>query len=271
MKLQDMIRAKKEIIINLFCTLYGQEYYERFSILFDRVIFLFPTLYEEDKQQYLNELSQNYYTSPLSKSDLLERLQDKDCYATFIPMLQKKQEGIYQGTNFIVFSLANQTYLNQNLDTILLHELKHLFTYHVMIFSSSIITKVGVSCVEERYINGIPETMSAHFQIINEVLTEFDAEYLTALLHETTEIFPGEQAKPMIPYWYQDYFPLITSLSRKDQSLLRQIELDPDFSKMELLSDADLIGRLELATFPPFPKRKQKKKQFSYFDKNKKK
>lgn len=271
MKLQDIIRSKKEIIINLFCTLYGQEHYERFSILFDRVIFLFPNLYEEDKQQYLNELSQNYYISPLPISILLDRLQYKDRCATFIPMLQKKQEGIYQGTNFIVFNLTNQTHPSQNLDTILLHELKHLFTYHAIISSSSIITKVGVSYLRECLFDGIAKPVSEYFHTINEVLTEFDAEYLTALLHETTEIFPGEKNKPIIQYWYQDYFPLITNLSRNDQSLLRQIELDSDFSKIELLSDIDLISRLELATFTPFPKRKQKRKQLSYFDKNKKK
>lgn len=271
MKLQDIIRSKKEIIIALFCKLYGREYYERFSLLFDRVTFLFPNLYEEDRKQYFYELGERKDNlDSIPKSILLDYLERPEHFGGFIPMMRKKQEGIYQVSYFISLDFKQECLMGQNLDVILLHELKHLFTCNISVESNVVMTKAGLNWVEEIY-EQCNKNSNEFYHNIAEVFTQLDAEYLAHLLHQTTEIFPRQQQVPVSRTWYQEYFPFITNLSSKDQFLLHQIELDSDYSKIELLSDSNLIHKLEMETYQPFPKRKQKEKQLNYFDKNRKK
>ena len=126
MRPQDYIYDKKRQIIDVFCTLYGEEYRDYFSQVFDELVFLYPHINREDydyiwKLFYRNE--KNYDALP--QTLILEMLEAS--LGSFRPVLVN-DNGKIRVRKLIVCGLDRIDH--PNMDIVLLHELKHALTYH---------------------------------------------------------------------------------------------------------------------------------------------
>lgn len=278
MDLKDIINYKKEEIATLFCSLYGEQFYPFFLEKLNQITFLFPNIYQEDQKQYFYELEKHPDNlHPVHHTILLDYLQNGNYLGEFLPMIRRSPNENYISKNFIIFYVSANTKVKQNLDVILLHELKHYFTYHFAItryedYHLIINTKVGLSRVVEWYQYENIIRQMQFFDELNEIFTELDAEILAQKLHETSEIFPSQRFQRIEKYWFQHYFSIFRCLSSNDYNLLHQIELNSCFDKMVQLEEEKILYPLEEKIYFENEKQYQrKKKQLNYFNRNRKK
>lgn len=249
MKLQECIKSKKKDIIDLFCNIYGEYYRKHFSDRFDQITFLFPKLYFEDRDECYRELCNHQNNiNPLPKIMLYDKLENNNNCGQFIPML--RQNGNKKTLHYFILIMA-QPVMTDNLDVILLHELKHALTCNVNIIEYEnnhfdCIVKVGLSCVEELYINNKICTSNSYYLETGEVLTQLDAEKMAYQLHQKTEIFPGQRYVPKTDVWYSRYFYLFNELNYKDIETLHKLELAPNYDLENSLSNPYFLSESEL-------------------------
>ena len=249
MKLQECIKTKKKDIIDLFCNMYGECYRQYFSDRFDQITFLFPKLYFEDRDECRRELCNHPNNiNPLPGIMLDYKLKDDYNCGFFIPIL--RQNGNQKTLHYFILIMATPV-MTDNLDIILLHELKHALTCNVNIIEHEnnhfdCITKVGLNCVVESYIyNRVCDSKYYYLQI-GEVLTQLDAEKMADQLHQKTEIFPGQRYVPKIDVWYSRYFYLFNELSYKDMEIFHELELAVNYDLENSLSNPYFLSESEL-------------------------
>ena len=191
MRPQDYIYEKKKQIIGAFCTLYGEEYLDYFSRVFDELIFLYPHINQEDydyiwKLFYRNEMNYN----ALPQTLILEMLEAS--LGSFRPILMK-DSGDLKIRKLVICGLDRIDH--PNMDIVLLHELKHAFTYHYKLYVHdqellSLSEKCGVNIVHKNYFYGKSNVKWNRFSSVNEVLTQKDARLCELELMQLGGIFP---------------------------------------------------------------------------------
>lgn len=226
MRPQDYIYDKKRQIIDVFCTLYGEEYRDYFSRVFDELVFLYPHINQEDydyiwKLFYRNEM--NYNTLP--QTLILEMLEAS--IGSFRPILMK-DGGDLKIRKLIICGLDRIDH--PNMDIVLLHELKHALTYHYKLYVHdqellSLSEKCGVNVVHKSYFYGKPNVQWNRFSSINEVLTQKDARLCERKMDRQGGIFPKDGTVAIRNPWSDSYIPLFQNVSEAGFQMLREAEM----------------------------------------------
>lgn len=227
MKPQDYIYQKKGQIIDAFCTLYGEEYIDYFSHIFDELIFLYPHINQEDydyiwKLFYQNELNYN----ALPRTLILEMLEAS--LGSFRPILMR-DGGDLKIRKLIICGLDRIDH--PNMDIVLLHELKHALTYHYRLYIHdqellSLSEKCGVNVVHKNYFYGKQNVKWNRFSPVNEVLTQKDARLCELKLYQQGGIFPRSgNAKTAKKPWSDCYIPLFRNVTSEASQMLRDAEM----------------------------------------------
>lgn len=227
MRPQDYIYEKKKQIIGAFCTLYGEEYLDYFSRVFDELIFLYPHINQEDydyiwKLFYRNEMNYN----ALPQTLILEMLEAS--LGSFRPILMK-DSGDLKIRKLVICGLDRIDH--PNMDIVLLHELKHAFTYHYKLYVHDqmllgLSEKCGVNIVHKNYFYGKSNVKWNRFSSVNEVLTQKDARLCELELKQQGGIFPvRENAKTAKKPWSDRYISLFQEVPDDGCQMLRDAEM----------------------------------------------
>ena len=226
MRPQDYIYDKKRQIIDVFCTLYGEEYRDCFSRVFDELVFLYPHINREDydyiwKLFYRNE--KNYDALP--QTLILEMLEAS--LGSFRPVLVN-DNGKIRVRKLIVCGLDRIDH--PNMDIVLLHELKHALTYHYKLYIHdremlSLSEKCGVNIVHKNYFYGKQNVKWNRFSSINEVLTQKDARLCERKMDRQGGIFPKDGTVIARNPWSDSYIPLFQDVSKVGFQMLREAEM----------------------------------------------
>ena len=246
MRLQEYIIKNKEKILWAFCNIYGNDLYNKIANRFDQIEFLFPNLQPEDYNKCLDEICYHpNNVESIPEIEIIRKLKDSDECGFFIPLLRKGKNNDFTLHYFIIINsnLLNNSY--ENLDVVLFHELKHCLTYRVKIVESTsgnniIYHKSGLSIIKNE-----DTRMTLYYKLMNEVLTQYDAENMVEYLHQFTEILP-EQKQKVIPYiWYQIHYKFLHEYLKNQWENVRILEMSSNIEVMLQGEYAQLFNMIE--------------------------
>ena len=226
MKRQHFIQAKEEEIIHEFVKLYGEDQRERLEKNMREVIFLFPDSQVEDKEKALYFLCHHPQCFNSYPKTIAQDILRQPDYTFFYPLILKKH-------NQFVLQRLIIVHKEHETDAAILHELKHALMTQLEIREqrnslSFISLKTGLSITEHACDEVSMETEiydRRKIFLLNELLTEYDASYITNQLHQYTEIFPDQQQEEPRYTWQHNFFELLNTCPEDILNYFRELEL----------------------------------------------